>query len=117
MTDPQNFDKTQKFEFKTPFFSGAWSGKRSAEMITFVVLVVTAVLAYAYWRHDEETKKMSESFVSAMRLVARSIDDNAVAQREFSCLIAKEQDARKSAFSTGECRRQAEIGRRIFTGE
>lgn len=110
-------DKAGAFNLKTGLFSASWSGKRVAELITILTLLIASVLAYIIWDHSENSKQNSrldrEQFIAAMNLISGALDDNAIAQREFACLISKNQgEERERAFTTGACRRQAEIGRR-----
>lgn len=112
-----NDDKPGIFNIKTGLFSASWSGKRVAELITILTLLVAAVLAYILWEHNNNSKENfklgQDQFVAAMNLISGALEDNAIAQREFACLISKSQgDERERAFTTGSCRRQAEIGRR-----
>ena len=95
---------------KTSVGSVTWSGKKVAELITILLLLVVGVMTYALWEHKKESKVFSEQYIAAMKAISTSIERSAVSQREFSCLISREQSDRRDAFVSGECRAQAEFG-------
>jgi hypothetical protein len=109
----EDHDKTQRFELKTGLFSAAWSGKRMAELVAVFSLAALLVLAYILWDHKEDANRFQDQYLGAMKLLSSNIEENAIAQREFACLLSKDQGvSRSQAFISGECRRQARVGSR-----
>jgi hypothetical protein len=88
------------------------TGKKMAELITVLSLVVLAVLTYVVWELKTEVAIQSDQHNAGMKIVAAAISDSAVSQREFMCIISREQEDRRRALETGECRRAARLGTR-----
>lgn len=93
-----------------------WGSKhieiRGLTAIMVMLIALIAAMGTLLWDHAQYAKEFGNQYISAMKVVSQSIEDSAIAQREAACLIAKEGSARERAFSSGECRRLAEIGAR-----
>lgn len=76
---------------------------RGLGAILTLVLVANVLIAYMVWEHTAYTKGSGQN-------IAKAMDRIAISQREFSCIISKDQEERRVAFQSGECRRQARIG-------
>ena len=69
------------------------SGKKTAELITVLSLVVTAVIGFAVWEHKADTRVMASEFKEAQHEVKDVLKEIAVGLRENNCLTTfKEQD-------------------------
>jgi len=106
----EDHEKTGRFDLKTPFFSAAWSGKRMAELISLFSLSALIFLGFVLWEHKEDSKQAIDRYSAGMVVISQAIEQQAASQREFACLMAKRAEERQSAFTSGECRRYAEIG-------
>lgn len=74
-------------EITTPLGSVKLGGKRTAEMITIVSLVVLGILSYTVYM-----------MYGTMQGVSGAIRDLAVAQRELTCIISRPQDEREREY-------------------
>ena len=106
----EDHEKTGRFELKTGLFSAAWSGKRMAEVITIASMFVLGIGVYVLWDMKKDNEKFQDQYIGAMKLISGVIEDNSIAQREFACVISVDQQDRKRAFTSGECRAQAVVG-------
>lgn len=67
------------------------SGKKTAELITILSLVVTALIGFAVWEHRNEAKAGQEKIDTA-------IDGLASSQKFFACIISQPQEKRLEQF-------------------
>jgi len=91
----------------TPLGGATFKGKKAAEFITVLSLLLTAVLAALYWTHGEQTKVGFEAIAAATREQSIASKESAQATRYMACIIAVDQKDRVSV--RGECREQARM--------
>ena len=85
---------------KTPLGELSFKGKRTAEFITILSLLLLAVLATLYWTHEKTSEKQTGEFVSALKDLSKVGREQAQAQRMTSCLISLPQDKREREFAS-----------------
>src|SRR3990167_10702471 len=102
---------TSESSITTPIGSVSYRGKRMAEFITILSLLILAVLATLYWTHTKATDQQNASNVEAIKelskalreqtqIMAASSNEQVKAQRLTSCLISLPQDRREREFSS-----------------
>ena len=72
------------------------SGKKTAELITVLSLVVTAVIGFAVWEHKSDTRVMAAEFKEAQHDVKDVLKEIAVGLRENNCLTTFKEEAREA---------------------
>lgn len=95
----------------TPLGSVSFKGKRTAEFITILSLLLLAVLATLYWTHIQATDQQNASHVEAVRELTKSLreqsqsmtaalQEQTKSQRLTACLISLPQERREREFSS-----------------
>lgn len=108
MAEP-NGDRRNMLKFSLPFFGPV--EVRGFSAIIMLLAVVVLVNSVVVWRHAERSDEGDQKYLAAMGLMTNAMNDAAVAQREFACIIAKPTGApREEAIRTDECRRWAKRG-------
>lgn len=72
------------------------SGKKTAELITILSLVVTAILAFGLWAHDKSTASSAENLHQILKESNETQKAMLQAQREQNCLISLPQGQREN---------------------
>ena len=81
------------------------SGKKTAEIITILLMVLTAALAVLYWKHGEDTNKGFEAISKSIDGQTKSNVGVAQAMRYQACLLVEETKDRKLA--KADCKEQS----------
>lgn len=105
MTDE---DKTE-LGIKTGIGSVSYKGKRMAEFIAVVCLILLFLLAYVLWEHKEDAKSMRDSFATGFREMTSAMREQNRISREQVCLLSLSPEKREREFmSDGSfCKRLA----------
>jgi hypothetical protein len=92
---------------ETPLGKLSFKGKKTAEFITVLTILLSAALLALYWRHSEDTTRGFELMDRVAREQVGAIKEQAQATRYMSCIISENQEDRKIA--RAECREQARM--------
>ena len=104
-------NSTTEGGIKTPLGEVSFKGKKTAEFITILSLLILAVLATLYWTHTKATDQQNASNVEAIKELSKALreqtqimavtsNEQVKAQRLTSCLISLPQDRREREFSS-----------------
>lgn len=106
----ENNDKTEG-GIKTPLGELSFKGKKTAEFITILSLLVLAVLSTLYWNHDKNTEKSSLGTNQALTKISDAVERSTKAQRLMTCIISLPQERREQEFtqSNSFCQRMANL--------
>ena len=103
MSDSDPTDQ-RKPGIKIPLPWGGALELRGLGTILTLTVIAQFLVAYMVYEHVTHTNING-------KLLARSLQNVAVSQREFACIISKDNGPeRQRAFENGSCRRLAEIG-------
>lgn len=80
-------ENTIDAEVKTPW--GVFGGKNMAlnTLVTIGILVVTSVIAYGLYVHDQSAKENGAAFVSAIKEQTVAMREGTAVAREQNCLL------------------------------
>ena len=85
---------------KTPLGELSFKGKRTAEFITILSLLLLAVLATLYWTHEKTSERQTNEFIVALRELSEVGREQARSQRMTSCLLSLPQEKREREFAS-----------------
>jgi hypothetical protein len=92
---------------ETPIGKVSFKGKKTAEFITILTIMLSAALLALYWRHSEDTTKGFELMSAVAKEQINALKEQAQATRYMSCIISEDQKNRNAA--RVECREQARM--------
>jgi hypothetical protein len=95
-------------EITTPW--GGMKGKRTAEVITIILAIAVAVLAYAFHVHGQTSDANEKKLVDVLERMTAAQDKNTRALREQTCIFAQPAEKREREFMSpdGLCKRMAQ---------